>query len=109
MRNQAYDLRGFFLWPEIDLERVGRALHTGWELKRRLGSKITTSDIDRYYDSAMGAGAAGGRLCGAGGGGFLMFLVRPEKREQVRQSLADLKYVPIGYEVHGSKVLYPMG
>ncbi|MEA2731905.1 MAG: D-glycero-alpha-D-manno-heptose-7-phosphate kinase [Acetobacteraceae bacterium] len=109
MRDQAYDLRGLFAQPEIDLARVGGTLHQGWELKRRLGSKITNPEIDWYYGRAMDAGAEGGRLCGAGGGGFLMFLVKPDKREPVRRSLADLKFVPIGYEMHGSKVLYPMG
>jgi D-glycero-alpha-D-manno-heptose-7-phosphate kinase len=108
MRDQAYDLRGLFSLPEVDLEQVGKTLHHGWELKRQLGSKITTSEIDRYYAAALDAGAEGGRLCGAGGGGFLMFLVKPENRERVRRSLADLKFVPIGYEMHGSKVLYPM-
>jgi D-glycero-alpha-D-manno-heptose-7-phosphate kinase len=107
MRNQAYDLRGLFSRPEIDLEHIVRTLHHGWELKRRLGSKITTNEINAYYETAMAAGAEGGRLCGAGGGGFLLFLVKPEKRERVRQSLANLKFVPIGYEAHGSKVLYP--
>jgi D-glycero-alpha-D-manno-heptose-7-phosphate kinase len=52
-------------------------------------------------------GAEGGKLCGAGGGGFLMFIVRPERRERVRQALSHLTLVPLGYEVHGSRVLCP--
>lgn len=108
MRDDAYELRALFSRPHIDLEQVGKALHRGWELKRRLGSKITNSEIDRLYTRAIEAGAEGGKLCGAGGGGFLMFIVRPEKRERVRQSLSNLALVSLGYDVHGSRVLYPM-
>jgi D-glycero-alpha-D-manno-heptose-7-phosphate kinase len=78
-------------------------------MKRRLASGITTGDIDRYYSRAIEAGAEGGRLCGAGGGGFLMFIVKPERRESVRKALSGLALVPIGYEVYGSRVLYPSG
>jgi D-glycero-alpha-D-manno-heptose-7-phosphate kinase len=108
MRDQAYELRGLFSCSQIDPEQMGRALRHGWEQKRRLGSKITNSEIDRHYARAIDAGAEGGKLCGAGGGGFLMFIVRPEKREPVRQALSDLSLVSLGYEVHGSRVLYPM-
>jgi D-glycero-alpha-D-manno-heptose-7-phosphate kinase len=107
MRDDAYEMRSICSGPEIELERMGKALHTNWELKRRLASKITTSDIDRYYARAIEAGAEGGKLCGAGGGGFLMFIVKPENRDKVRQSLSELAYVRLGYEVHGSRVLYP--
>lgn len=107
MRAQAYELRKLFCSHEIDIERLGRTLHEGWELKRQLGSKISSVDLDRYYARAMDAGAEGGRLCGAGGGGFLMFLVKPEMQTRVRQALANLTYLPLGYEVHGSRVLYP--
>ncbi|HVC56965.1 MAG TPA: kinase [Stellaceae bacterium] len=107
MRNDAYQLRALCAAPHIDLLGFGAALHRGWELKRRLASKITTAEIDSHYMRAMEAGAEGGKLCGAGGGGFLMFIVRPAKRERVRQALAKLTWVPIRYEVHGSRVLYP--
>jgi D-glycero-alpha-D-manno-heptose-7-phosphate kinase len=109
MRNDAYDLRALCCGARIDLEQLGRALHRGWVLKRGLASGITTSDIDRHYARAIEAGAEGGRLCGAGGGGFLLFIVKPEKRELVRQALSELALVSVGYEVHGSQVLYPSG
>ncbi len=105
MRRQAHGFRQLFGGAEVDIERLGHLLHEGWEFKRRLASQITTAEIDRYYDAAMAAGAEGGKLCGAGGGGFLMFLVRPQRREAVRQALGSLKYVRLGYEVHGSRVL----
>ena len=107
MRRQAHEFRQMFSGTEFDIERLGNILHQGWEFKRRLGSKNPTPEIDRYYDSAMAAGAEGGKLCGAGGGGFLMFLVKPQRRDAVRQALGNLKYVRLGYEVHGSRVLCP--
>ena len=109
MRNDAYELRALCSGGRIDLEELGEALDRGWALKRRLASKITTSEIDRQYARAIEAGAQGGKLCGAGGGGFLMFIVKPEKRELVRRTLSELSLVPLGYEVHGSRVLYPSG
>jgi D-glycero-alpha-D-manno-heptose-7-phosphate kinase len=107
MRDQAHGLCRLFSSHDVDVTRLGQVLDEGWRLKRRLGSKITTSDIDRYYDRAIEAGAMGGKLCGAGGGGFLMFLVRPDRQESVRQALGELKTVSLGYDVHGSRVLYP--
>jgi D-glycero-alpha-D-manno-heptose-7-phosphate kinase len=109
MRDDAYELRALCSGAHIDLEQLGKALHRGWGLKRRLASKISTAEVDRHYTRAMEAGAEGGKLCGAGGGGFLMFIVKPEKRQMVRQALSDLTLVPLGYEVHGSRVLYPSG
>ena len=109
MRNDAYELRAHCSRAQIDLEKLGEALHRGWMLKRSLASTITSSDIDANYARAMEAGAEGGKLCGAGGGGFLMFIVKPEKRELVRRALADLPLVSLRYEVHGSRVLYPSG
>ncbi len=107
MRDDAYGLRAICSEAHISLDNVGATLHRGWMLKRRLASRITNPEIDRYYMRAIEAGASGGKLCGAGGGGFLMFIVRPEKRRAVRRSLAELTLVPLGYEVHGSRVLHP--
>jgi D-glycero-alpha-D-manno-heptose-7-phosphate kinase len=109
MREDAYELQRLCSRPLIDPCSFGQALHRGWELKRKLASNISNGQIDLSYDRAMAAGAEGGKLCGAGGGGFLMFVVRPENRERVREALSDLTYVSLGYEVHGSRVLYPPG
>lgn len=109
MRSDAYELRALCGGGDIDLDELGKTLDRGWMLKRRLASKITSPEIDRLYARAIEAGAEGGKLCGAGGGGFLMFIVKPEKHESVRQSLSELRLVPLGYEVHGSRVLYPSG
>jgi len=105
MRNDAYELRSSCTNTSIDLTRFGQALHCGWELKRKLASAISNEQINLWYDRARGAGVEGGKLCGAGGGGFLMFVVRPENHERVRQALSDLACVSLDYEVHGSCVL----
>jgi D-glycero-alpha-D-manno-heptose-7-phosphate kinase len=105
MRDDAYELRSLFTGATIDLEEFGRALHKNWELKRTLASKISNDGINTWYDRAMAAGAEGGKLCGAGGGGFLMFIVKPENRERVRQALSELAVLSLDYEVHGSRVI----
>lgn len=107
MRDDVFTLQRLCFSPVIDPERFGAVLHRGWEMKRQLASAISNAEINRHYDLAIAAGAEGGKLCGAGGGGFLMFIVKPERRERVRQALGHLASVPIGYEVHGSRVLYP--
>lgn len=107
MRDQALELSEILSRPQFDLEAAGGLLDRGWQLKRELASTITTGQIDVWYDKAVAAGARGGKLCGAGGGGFLLFLVSPDKRQQVRQSLGDLVEMDVRYESHGSQVLQP--
>ena len=109
MRDDAYDLRALCAGMTIDLRRFGEALNRNWELKRQLASAVSNEQINLWYDRAMAAGAEGGKLCGAGGGGFLMFIVSPEKRERVREALSDLVSVNLDYEVHGSRVLFSSG
>jgi len=107
IRDDAYELRSLCSGPIIDAKQLGRIMNQGWEVKRKLASSISNQFINDLYDRAMAAGAEGGKLCGAGGGGFLMFIVMPENRERVRQALAELACVSLGFEVHGSCVLYP--
>lgn len=109
MRDDAYELRSLCTGPSIDAVRFGGALNKNWELKRQLASAVSNQQINLWYDRAMVAGAEGGKLCGAGGGGFLMFVVRPENRESVRETLRDLVCVNVEYEVHGSRVLFSTG
>jgi D-glycero-alpha-D-manno-heptose-7-phosphate kinase len=107
MRGHAHQLHDLVTAGPFDCIAFGRILHESWELKRQLASTISSSQIDAFYDRAIGAGAEGGKLCGAGNGGFLLFLARPEKHEAVRQALSTLLEVPIRFEVHGSRVLLP--
>jgi D-glycero-alpha-D-manno-heptose-7-phosphate kinase len=109
MRHGAHQLQEIMCNGPVDPSLVGRILNHGWQLKRRLASSITNDQIDRWYERAMDAGADGGKLCGAGGGGCIVFIVDPERRDRVREALSDLIEVPISYEVHGSRVLLPPG
>ncbi|MFN7925454.1 MAG: galactokinase [Bryobacteraceae bacterium] len=86
---------------------LGRYLDGGWQLKRNLAAAISNPRIDGWYRRAMEAGADGGKLCGAGGGGFLLFAVRPEARVRVREALGDLREIPVKYEPRGSRLLMP--
>lgn len=88
-----------------DLDDFGRLLNHTWELKRQTGAAISTGMIDRLYEQAMAAGALGGKLLGAGGGGFLVFYVQPECQEAVRQAMQNLLYIPFAFESDGTKIL----
>jgi D-glycero-alpha-D-manno-heptose-7-phosphate kinase len=86
MRDQAIALHSILSNREVDILDFGRILDEGWRLKRELASTITTGHIDQWYERALDAGAIGGKICGAGGGGFLMFMVQPQKQDAVRGS-----------------------
>lgn len=79
--------------------------HT-WKLKRQTGSSISTNSIDALYQKGIEAGALGGKLLGAGGGGFLVFYVQPEKQDAVRWAMKDLMYIPFKFEDGGTRVIH---
>ena len=89
-----------------DLDEFGRLLDYTWKLKRGVNSAVSTSQIDQAYATAVKAGALGGKLLGAGGGGFLLLYVQPDKQEQVRKALCDLKEIPFRFETGGARILY---
>ena len=89
-----------------DLDDFGRLLDTTWRLKRQTGGAITTNSIDALYEKGIKAGALGGKLLGAGGGGFLVFYVQPEKKEAVMDAMKDLLYVPFQFEDGGTQVIH---
>ena len=89
-----------------DMAEFGRLLDYTWKLKRGIDNKISTNDIDMLYAKAIEAGALGGKLLGAGGGGFLLFYVEKDKQEQVRSALSNLLYVPFEFEDGGTKVIH---
>ncbi len=107
MRGQAEALLGLLDAYPVDVEAFGEVLHAGWTLKRQLASGITNPMIDEWYDTAMDAGAVGGKLCGAGGGGFLLFLVPPHEQPAVRDALRDLVELPVRPEAQGSQLVVP--
>lgn len=89
-----------------DLDDFGRLLDHTWKLKRQTGGAITTSSIDALYQRGIDAGALGGKLLGAGGGGFLVFYVQPEKKQAVKEAMKDLLYVPFHFEDEGTRVIH---
>ena len=89
-----------------DLDDFGRLLDETWKLKKKTGSKVSTGTIDELYDAGLKAGALGGKLLGAGGGGFLLFYVRPEQQDAVRKALKKLMYVPFRFENSGTQLIY---
>jgi D-glycero-alpha-D-manno-heptose-7-phosphate kinase len=105
MRDHASQLQGLLSNGRWDMKDFGRVLDEGWQLKRGLASAITNHQIDTWYRLAHEAGAFGGKLCGAGGGGFLLFVVPEENQAAVRQTLSELTEVPVEPEVHGSQIL----
>lgn len=88
-----------------DLTRLAALLDAGWKIKRRLSTGISTRQIDEWYEKALSAGALGGKILGAGGGGFLYLLVPPECQDRVRAALSDMVDVRIGYDARGARIL----
>ena len=91
--------------PGRSLDEFGRLLHESWKLKRSLTQKISNASIDEIYEAGLSAGALGGKLLGAGGGGFMLFYVPPERREALRTRLKKLLCVPFGFSNRGSHVV----
>ena len=83
----------------------GKLLDASWQYKRRLSDKVSTPEIDHIYETAMVAGATGGKLLGAGGGGFMLLFAAPERQAAIRDRLANLVHVPFEFDDSGSKVV----
>lgn len=88
------------------VSEAGELLHEGWMLKKTLASGISGGQIDEWYDRARSAGATGGKILGAGGGGFLMLLCEPDKQSRVCAELSELKPIKIGLESFGSRIIF---
>ena len=89
-----------------DLENFGKILHEGWINKGNLASRISNTQIDEFYSKAREAGAIGGKILGAGGGGFLLLYCEEDKQDKVRNALYDLKESSFKFEPQGSKIIY---
>ena len=96
------------LTSKKSLDDFGRLLDESWKIKRTLTRKITNSIIDEIYKKAIKAGALGGKLLGAGGGGFMLFYVKQEDQPKVHDALKKLLYVPFKFEKLGSQIIYKM-
>jgi D-glycero-alpha-D-manno-heptose-7-phosphate kinase len=88
------------------MKKLGHLMHEGWELKKKLSTKISNPAIDTAYTTAISAGAYGGKLCGAGSGGFLALIVPPSSQDTVRKALSNLLEVDFKFEDEGSTIIY---
>ncbi len=91
---------------DADLDDFGRLLDHTWRLKRQTGSAVSTESIDSLYERGIKAGALGGKLLGAGGGGFLVFYVQRDRHECVRNAMSDLMHIPFEFENGGTRVIH---
>ena len=92
--------------PNAIVQHLGELLHESWQLKKNLSSKITNGFIDDAYAKARAAGAYGGKLAGAGGGGFLFVLAPKERQVDVKKALDGLSMVDVEFEKHGSTIIF---
>lgn len=92
-----------------DMMEFGKLLHKTWMLKKSLSDKITTSAVDEIYRSALKAGAVGGKLLGAGGGGFMLLFAPPERHNKIREALKELLEVEFAFENEGTRIIYYAG
>jgi D-glycero-alpha-D-manno-heptose-7-phosphate kinase len=91
--------------PDRPIVEFGRLLNESWQYKRRLSDRVSTPFIDEIYEAAMAAGAIGGKILGAGGGGFLLLFAAPDRHAAIRERLAKLVHVPFNFENSGSRVV----
>lgn len=89
-----------------DIVEFGKLLHESWQLKKCLSNNISNQTLDDLYNNALRYGAAGGKLLGAGGGGFMLLFVRPENREKLKQGLKNYLEVKFSFENEGSQIIY---
>jgi D-glycero-alpha-D-manno-heptose-7-phosphate kinase len=89
-----------------DLNAFGELLHEGWQAKRSLSATVSNSSVDEIYDASRSAGALGGKLIGAGGGGFLLLFAPPERQQAIREKLGKLIHVPFMFEFSGSQIIF---
>ena len=92
--------------PSASLDDFGKLLNEQWKIKRSLTSHVSTPEVDQIYETAMKSGALGGKLLGAGGGGFMLFYADQSKQEAIQKSLPDKIFVPFRFEDTGSKIIY---
>jgi D-glycero-alpha-D-manno-heptose-7-phosphate kinase len=104
MVGKAHELRDAL--QNNDLDSFGEILHESWMLKRQVAGTISNNQIDEWYDAARRSGAIGGKVLGAGGGGFLLLYAPEEKRDIIAAALPELKPVHFDFEPQGSKIIY---
>jgi len=91
--------------PSVPINELGKLLHESWQLKRSLSNKVSTLQIDEIYQAGIKAGAIGGKILGAGGGGFILFFAKPENHKNIYKKLNDLVHVSFRFDNMGSKIV----
>jgi D-glycero-alpha-D-manno-heptose-7-phosphate kinase len=89
-----------------DIDAIGSAMHEGWMRKKQMATGVSSPEFDSIYETARGAGALGGKLLGAGGGGFFLFYVDPQRRQAVIDALARLRHIDFRLERQGTRIIY---
>jgi D-glycero-alpha-D-manno-heptose-7-phosphate kinase len=104
IRDQADELRAALV--DGHFEAIGGMMHEGWLLKRQMASGVSSAHFDKLYERGRAAGAVGGKILGAGGGGFFLFYVEPERREALIKALGDLRHIDFRLERQGTRIIY---
>lgn len=105
MKNLVDDAYKVITSPSKNLYEFGELLNETWKLKKKLSNEVSTPEIDELYDIVINNGGVGGKLCGAGGGGFMLFFVEPENRTTVIAALKNYLYVPFKLDFEGTKII----
>src|SRR5262249_41655501 len=93
--------------PDLSIHDFGKLLHESWLLKDRLSDRISDDRVGDWYRRGIAAGAYGGKLCGAGGGGFLLFCAPPQRHSAIKAALVELRSIEAAYDPLGTRVLFP--
>jgi len=104
MVSLAYDMKS--LLENNDIDPLGELLDQNWQLKRQMTKNVSDSQIDNWYNKGILSGATGGKLLGAGSGGFMMFFAPKEKHDGIAKAMKDLQRVPFSFDIEGSKILF---
>jgi len=105
MRSMVDEATNLLEKPQLSIQALGELLHESWSLKRELSDSVSNSEIDEIYQAAQDAGAIGGKILGAGGGGFMLFIVEPAKKKAVEKVLSKLVQVECDFDTAGSQVV----
>ena len=105
MKNLVDEAYKIIISPNRNLSEFGKLMNETWELKKNLSDKISNPQIEEMHEAAMQNGAIGGKLCGAGGGGFMLLYVEPDNQQKVKDVLKDYLHVPFSFDFDGSKII----